>query len=74
MVSWKNWSYLFVQSLNIILYFQTDHVLNIWIKKNQWKDLGELVHVSSQDANIKTKNITEKIEFDNLAQIMASCL
>lgn len=51
-----------------------DHVLNIWIKKNGWKDQGKLIHVSTQEANIKTKNITEKIEFDNLGQIMASCL
>lgn len=57
-----------------MLFLISDHALNIWIKKNGWKDQGDLIHISTQDANIKTKNITEKIEFDNLAQIMASCL
>lgn len=51
-----------------------DQTLNNWMKKYGWKDQGELVYISSQDANIKTKNITEKIEFDSLGQIMASCL
>lgn len=44
------------------------------MKKNGWKRQGELVFIASQDENIKTKNITEKIEFDNLAPIMAKCL
>lgn len=49
-------------------------MLNIWIKKYGWKDQGELISIASQDENIKTKNITEKIEFDSLGPIMANCL
>lgn len=48
--------------------------LNVWIKKYGWKDQGNLVYISSQEENIKTKNITEKIEFENLAPLMAACL
>lgn len=51
-----------------------EHSLRIWIKKYGWKEQGQLVFISTQDDNIKTKNITEKIEFDNLAQLMAACL
>lgn len=52
----------------------SDQVLNIWIKKYGWKDQGDLIYIASQDENIKTKNITEKIEFDSLGAIMANCL
>lgn len=51
-----------------------DQVLNLWIKKYGWKDQGELILIALQEENIKTKNITEKIEFDNLGPIMANCL
>lgn len=45
------------------------------MKKYGWKEQGELIYIASQDANIKTKNITEKIEFDSLSGIMTtSCL
>ena len=44
------------------------------MKKNGWKHNGNLVVVASQDDKIKTKNITEKIEFDNLGGLMAQCL
>ncbi|XP_077292226.1 eukaryotic translation initiation factor 3 subunit k [Arctopsyche grandis] len=45
-----------------------------WVKKYGWKDDGDLIFIASQDENIKTKNITEKIDFENLAPLMASCL
>ncbi|XP_059617214.1 eukaryotic translation initiation factor 3 subunit K [Phlebotomus argentipes] len=51
-----------------------DHTLALWVKKYGWKDQGDLVFVANQDENIKTKNITEKIEFENLAPLMATCL
>lgn len=56
-----------------MLYF-LDHSLAIWMKKYGWKDQGNLVYISSQDVNIKTKNITEKIDFDIVAPLMAACL
>ncbi|GAB0093259.1 Eukaryotic translation initiation factor 3 subunit K [Sergentomyia squamirostris] len=51
-----------------------DHVVSQWIKKCGWKEQGHLVFICNQDENIKTKNITEKIEFENLAPLMATCL
>lgn len=39
-----------------------------------WKEENGLVFISNQDDNIKTKNITEKIEFESLAGLMATCL
>lgn len=52
----------------------TDSTLNSWVKKNGWKADGELIFIGQQDGNIKTKNITEKIEFDNLSSLMTNCL
>uniref|UniRef100_A0A336M1V3 Eukaryotic translation initiation factor 3 subunit K n=1 Tax=Culicoides sonorensis TaxID=179676 RepID=A0A336M1V3_CULSO len=45
-----------------------------WVKKNGWKDENGLIFIANQDDNIKTKNITEKIEFESLAGLMAACL
>lgn len=44
------------------------------MKKNGWKDENGLIFIANQDDNIKTKNITEKIEFESLAGLMAACL
>lgn len=51
-----------------------DTVLDNWIKKYGWENRGELVFIAAQDERIKTKNITEKIEFDHLGNLMAHCL
>lgn len=51
-----------------------DSTLNSWVKKYGWKVDGDLIFVGNQDGNIKTKNIVEKIEFDNLAGLMTNCL
>ncbi|XP_013102869.1 eukaryotic translation initiation factor 3 subunit K [Stomoxys calcitrans] len=51
-----------------------DSTLEKWVKQNGWKTQGSLVLIASQDEKIKTKNITEKIEFDNLGGLMAQCL
>ncbi|EDW72049.1 uncharacterized protein Dwil_GK10740 [Drosophila willistoni] len=52
-----------------------DPTLESWIKRNSWKHQGQdLVVVATQDDKIKTKNITEKIEFDNVGALMAQCL
>lgn len=50
-----------------------DHTLKIWVKKYGWKEDGGLIFIANQDENIKTKNINEKIEFDTVRAIMASC-
>lgn len=51
-----------------------DNAFNHWIKKYGWKDQGEAILIAKQDENIKTKNITEKIAFENLSNIMSKCL
>ncbi|BFZ07052.1 hypothetical protein BsWGS_10091 [Bradybaena similaris] len=44
-----------------------------WISKYGWTEqLDGYVFITSQDENIKTKNITEKISFDSVAAIMAA--
>lgn len=66
---------LFLKSTYVLVWlFLVDNTLAAWIKKYGWKDQGNLIFISSQDENIKTKNITEKIEFENLAGLMAACL
>lgn len=60
--------------LNHISLLITDSTLEKWVKQNGWKTQGSLVMIASQDEKIKTKNITEKIEFDNLGGLMAQCL
>lgn len=50
-----------------------DGMLKAWIKKYGWKEEGHLVFIANQDENIKTKNINEKIDFDSVGAIMASC-
>lgn len=61
-------------SLKIRFFFSLDHTLSNWIKKYGWKDQGDLIFIASQDENIKTKNITEKIDFDSLSSLMSACL
>uniref|UniRef100_U5EVH1 Eukaryotic translation initiation factor 3 subunit K n=1 Tax=Corethrella appendiculata TaxID=1370023 RepID=U5EVH1_9DIPT len=51
-----------------------DNAMRGWIKKNGWKEDGQFVVIANQEGNIKTKHITEKIEFENLAPLMANCL
>lgn len=55
-------------------FFSSDNTYQFWVKKYGWKDLGETVVITKQDENIKTKNITEKIAFESLSNIMAKCL
>ncbi|GFQ86733.1 eukaryotic translation initiation factor 3 subunit K [Trichonephila clavata] len=49
-----------------------DFQLKAWMNKYGWKEYGNnLVFISNQEGNIKTKNITEKIDFDSVAAIMS---
>ncbi|CAB3371570.1 Hypothetical predicted protein [Cloeon dipterum] len=51
-----------------------DNSLVMWIRKNNWKEVeNNMVLIANQDDNIKTKNITEKINFTDVSAIMASC-
>ncbi len=51
-----------------------ENTVNQWIAKNGWKsgDNG-FVLISNQEESIKTKKITEKIDLESVAGIMASC-
>ena len=40
--------------------------LGPWVHKYGWKDEGQEIFITSQDENIKTKNITESIGFDSM--------
>ncbi|KAF6210639.1 hypothetical protein GE061_013746 [Apolygus lucorum] len=51
-----------------------DNTLKHWVQKYGWKEIeDDMIFIANQDENIKTKNITEKIDFDSVAGIMASC-
>ncbi|XP_014681487.1 PREDICTED: eukaryotic translation initiation factor 3 subunit K-like [Priapulus caudatus] len=49
----------------------SDAQLKQWMTKYGWKEGGNHVYIANQEENIKTKNITEKIEFEHVAAIMA---
>jgi len=50
-----------------------DNQLHQWMAQNGWKDVENgFVFVTNQDDNIKTKNITEKIDLENVAQVIAA--
>ncbi|KAI4502363.1 hypothetical protein M0802_002275 [Mischocyttarus mexicanus] len=52
-----------------------ENTLKHWVKKYGWKDESKsIIFIANQDENIKTKNITEKIDFENVAGLMAACL
>lgn len=51
-----------------------DNVLRFWVQKYGWKEeANNMIFIANQDENVKTKNITEKIDFDNVGSLMASC-
>ncbi|XP_067009586.1 eukaryotic translation initiation factor 3 subunit K [Anabrus simplex] len=51
-----------------------DQTLKQWVKKYGWKEESNgMIFIANQDENIKTKNITEKIDFESSAAIMAAC-
>ncbi|XP_066603406.1 eukaryotic translation initiation factor 3 subunit K [Prorops nasuta] len=63
--------YLLAQLLGSI----DDTTLKHWVKKYGWKEESKtIIFIANQDENIKTKNITEKIDFDSVAGLMAACL
>lgn len=53
--------------------FFTDQILKHWVKKYGWREEDNgMIFIANQDENIKTKNITEKIDFESAAAIMAA--
>lgn len=51
-----------------------DQTLKFWVQKYGWREEpNDMVFIANQDENIKTKNITEKIDFDSVAALMATC-
>jgi len=50
-----------------------DNQLHQWMEQNNWKDMeNDYVFIANQEENIKTKNITEKIDLENVAQVIAA--
>lgn len=47
--------------------------LKYWINLNKWKDLDDgFVFISNQEELIKSRNIKERIDFDNIARVVAA--
>jgi len=42
------------------------------IKSNNWTDEGDFVFIGNKEENIKTKNITEKIDFEAVSTVIAA--
>jgi len=51
-----------------------ENAIKVWTDKYGWKMKDSLVSITSQEEIIKTRNITEKIDLDSVASIMASCI
>ena len=57
-----------------LLGLQDEDMMNQWIAKNGWSTKeANYVTITNQDESIKTKKITEKIDLESVAGIMASC-
>ncbi|KAG9510015.1 Eukaryotic translation initiation factor 3 subunit K, partial [Fragariocoptes setiger] len=50
----------------------SDEQFTTWLNKNNWKLEGEYVLVEEQEDKIKTINITEKIELEHVASVLAT--
>ena len=61
------------ETLCELLGLRDENIVNQWIAKNGWKTENGYVLISNQDESIKTKKITEKIDLESVAGIMASC-
>ena len=58
-----------------ILGLKHERELSEWMKKNKWRETtpaSSSVLVANQEEIIKTKNITEKIDFESVAPILAA--
>ena len=51
-----------------------ENAVQFWMEQYGWKAAdGDFVTVSNQEEIIKTRNITENIDIESVASIMASC-
>ena len=64
------------ETLYELLGLSNENAVNNWIARNNWKsdEQAGYVLVCSQDESIKTKKITEKIDLESVAGIMASSI
>ncbi|XP_071833865.1 eukaryotic translation initiation factor 3 subunit K-like [Apostichopus japonicus] len=52
----------------------TEMELECWIKEMNWKEMPDgQIFINNQEENVKTKNITEKIGFENVSSVMKVC-
>ncbi|XP_076060638.1 eukaryotic translation initiation factor 3 subunit k [Oratosquilla oratoria] len=59
--------------LERLLYVDSESLFP-WLNKYGWKENQDgYIMICNQEETVKTKNITEKIEFDSVAGIMAAC-
>lgn len=56
--------------LTLFLTNRVDAQLKQWMTKYGWKEGGDHVYIANQEENIKTKNITEKIEFERKCSVL----
>ena len=63
------------ETLYELLGLVDESVVNQWIAKNGWKvtETGYVL-IGNQEENIKNKKITEKIDLESVAGIIASCI
>lgn len=65
------------ETLYELLGLSNEPAVEKWIARNNWKsekDQPGYILVCSQDESIKTKKITEKIDLESVAGIMASSI
>ncbi|KAK3892912.1 hypothetical protein Pcinc_003252 [Petrolisthes cinctipes] len=68
------YQYIEKQVLSQLLGNVDEVALQAWMSKYGWKaDEDGNVFIANQEDTVKTKNITEKIDFDSVAGIMAAC-
>lgn len=54
-----------------IVCFVLDSSMKQWVKKYGWKEIeNNMIFISNQDENIKTKNISEEILFEKLVDVL----
>lgn len=50
-----------------------DVELQHWMKKHEWKELqNNYIFITNQEEIIKTKNITENIDIESVASVLAT--
>jgi len=60
-------------SMRSMLGSLADNQLTFWMNQNGWKDVENgYVFIANQEEKIKTKNITEKIDLENVAQVISA--